>query len=59
MTHPNAELARDLKHWSETGVDRNDVVADGKRKGYVVRVGDSWGLSEKGRMFVQKWTSRL
>lgn len=58
MTHPNADLARDLKRWSETGDDRNGVCADGKRKGYVIRCGDGWVLSEKGQLFVQKWTSR-
>lgn len=57
--HPNAEIARDLKRWSETGEERNDVFADGKRKGYVIRTGDTWGLSDKGRLFVKKWTSRL
>lgn len=59
MAHPHVELAQQLLAWSRTGDDRTGVFDDGKRKGYIIKSGEAWVLSEKGKEFIAKWTSRL
>jgi len=55
MAHPNVDLASRLAKWADSGVDSEGTLVEGKRKGYIIKAGDVWSLSDKGRQFLEKW----
>ena len=53
--HPNASLAKQLKEFKETNVDRHDIATEAKRKGFIAPIDGELKITAKGDEFIEKW----